>query len=78
MCCAIVALAMTLLASWRSVSGTLTGRAGWLRRIAIVSIAIGAAAGSALTADQFAEVGGGQSAFYTRLRATPICAHFIR
>ena len=26
MCCAIVALAMTLLASWRSVSDTLTGR----------------------------------------------------
>ena len=40
MCCAVVALAMTLLASWRGVSGTLIGRAGWLRRIAIVLIAI--------------------------------------
>ncbi|MFL9946631.1 hypothetical protein PQR68_11690 [Paraburkholderia agricolaris] len=78
MCCAIVALAMTLLASWRSVSDTLTGRPGWLRRIAIVSIAIGAAAGSALAADQFAEVRGGQSSFYSRLSAMPICAHFIR
>lgn len=78
MCCAIVALAMTLLASWRSVSGTLIGRAGRLRRIAIVLIAIGAAAGSALAADQFADVRGGQLSFYARLSAMPICGHFIR
>ncbi|MCP2091467.1 UNVERIFIED_ORG: hypothetical protein J2Y81_007554 [Paraburkholderia sediminicola] len=78
MCCAIVALAMTLLASWRSVSGTLIGRAGRLRRIAIVLIAIGAAAGSALAADQFADVRGSQSSFYARLSAMPICGHFIR
>ena len=78
MCCAIVALAMTLLASWRSVSGTLVGGAGRPRRIAIVLIAIGAAAGSALAADQFADVRGGQSSFYARLSAMPICGHFIR
>lgn len=78
MCCAIVALAMTLLASWRSVSGTLIGRAGRLRRIAIVLIAIGAAAGSALAADQFADVRGRQSSFYARLSAMPICGRFIR
>jgi hypothetical protein len=78
MCCAIVALAITLLASWRSVSGTLIGRAGRLRRIEIVLIAIGAAAGSALAADQFADVRGGQSSFYARLSAMPICGHFIR
>ena len=78
MCCAIVALAITLLASWRSVSGTLIGRAGRLRRIAIVLIAIGAAAGSALAADQFADVRVGQSSLYARLSAMPICGHFIR
>jgi hypothetical protein len=78
MCCAIVALAIALLASWRSVSSTLTGRAGWLRRIAIVLIAIGAATGSALAADQFANVRTGESSFYTRLSAMPICGHFIR
>ncbi|MFL9868781.1 hypothetical protein PQR67_31810 [Paraburkholderia fungorum] len=77
MCCAIVALAMTLLASWRSVSGTLTGRAGRLRRIAFVLIAIGAAAGSALAADQFVDARGGQSSLYARLSAMPICGHFI-
>ena len=69
---------MTLLASWRSVSGTLIGRAGRLRRIAIVLIAVGAAAGSALAADQFADVRGGESSFYARLSAMPICGHFIR
>ena len=69
---------MTLLASWRSVSGTLIGRAGRLRRIAIVLIAIGAAAGSALAADQFADVRGRQSSFYARVSAMPICGHFIR
>lgn len=69
---------MTLLASWRSVSGTLIGRAGRLRRIAIVLIAVGAAAGSALAADQFADVRGRQSSFYARLSAMPICGHFIR
>ncbi|MFM0185180.1 hypothetical protein PQR25_05280 [Paraburkholderia nemoris] len=78
MCCAIVALAMTLLASWRGVSGTLIGHAGRPRRIAIVLIAIGAAAGSALAADQFADVRGGESSFYARLSAMPICGHFIR
>lgn len=58
MCCAIVALTMTLLASWRSVS-TVAGRqadrrAGWWRRVAIAVFAIGMAAGSAIAADQFA------------------------
>ncbi|HEX7913610.1 MAG TPA: hypothetical protein VF534_36780 [Paraburkholderia sp.] len=78
MCCAIVALTMTLLASWRSVSGSLAGRAGRLRRIAIAVIAIGAAAGSAMAADQFAAAGGGQPSFVTRLSSLPICGHFIR
>lgn len=77
MCCAIVALTMTLLASWRSVSSTLTGRAGRLRGIAIVVMAIGAAGGSALAADQFAGVRGGQSSFHARLSAIPLCGHFI-
>ncbi|MFM0669003.1 hypothetical protein [Paraburkholderia sediminicola] len=79
MCCAIVALTMTLLASWRSVSGLLAGRVGWLRRVAIVVIAIGAAAGSATAADQFAVAGGGQqSSLIARLGSMPICGHFIR
>ncbi|SOF01260.1 hypothetical protein SAMN05446635_9349 [Burkholderia sp. OK233] len=78
MCCAIVALAVTLLGSWRGVSGTLIGRAGRLRRIAIVLIAIGAAAGSALAADQFADVRGGQLSFYARLSSMPICGYFSR
>ncbi|MFM0213381.1 hypothetical protein PQQ96_39000 [Paraburkholderia sediminicola] len=77
MCCAIVALAVTLLAGWRSVSGTLIGCAGRRRRIAIVLIAVGAAAGSAFAADQFADVRGGQSSFLARLSAMPICGHFI-
>ncbi|MFM0173018.1 hypothetical protein [Paraburkholderia sediminicola] len=79
MCCAIVALTMTLLASWRSVSGSLAGRVGWLRRVAIVIIAIGAVAGSATAADQFAVAGGGQpSSLIARLGSMPICGHFIR
>ncbi|MFM0222569.1 hypothetical protein [Paraburkholderia dipogonis] len=79
MCCAIVALTMTLLASWRSVSGSLAGRVGRLRRIAIAVIAIGAAAGSATAADQFAAAGGGQqSSLIARLASMPICGHFIR
>ena len=79
MCCAIVALSMTLLASWRGVSGSLVGRAGRLRGIAIAVIAIGAAAGSATAADQFAAAGGGQqSSLIARLASMPICGHFIR
>lgn len=78
MCCAIVALMMTLLASWRSVSGTLVGRSGRLRRIAIVLIAIGAAAGSAMAADQFAATGERSSSLLARLGSMPICGHFIR
>lgn len=78
MCCAIVALTMTLLASWRSVSTTLGGRAGWLRRMAIVVIAIGAAAGSATAADQFAAAGGGQPSLFTWLSSMPVCGHLIR
>lgn len=77
MCCAIVALTMTLLASWRSVSGSLAGRVGWLRRIAIVVIAIGAAAGSATAADQYAAAGGQASSWLAR-PGMPICGHFIR
>jgi len=79
MCCAIVALTMTLLASWRSVSSSLAGRVGRLRRIAIAVTAIGAAAGSAMAADQFAVAGGGQqSSLIARLGSMPICGHFIR
>ncbi|MFL9929481.1 hypothetical protein P0D88_09495 [Paraburkholderia sp. RL18-103-BIB-C] len=78
MCCAIVALTMTLLAGWRSVSDTLGGRAGRLRRIAIVVIAIGAAAGSAMAADQFAAAGEGAPSLVTRLVGVPVCGHFIR
>ncbi|REG49988.1 hypothetical protein B0G80_6403 [Paraburkholderia sp. BL6669N2] len=78
MCCAIVALTMTLLASWRSESGSLVGRIGRLRRIAIAVIAIGAAAGSAMAADEFAVAGGGQqSSVIARLASVPICGHFI-
>ncbi|TCK90967.1 hypothetical protein B0G74_4785 [Paraburkholderia sp. BL9I2N2] len=79
MCCAIVALSMTLLASWRGVSGSLVGRTGRLRGIAITVIAIGAAAGSATAADQFAAADGGQqSSLIARLASMPICGHFIR
>jgi hypothetical protein len=70
---------MTLLASWRGVSGSLVGRAGRLRGIAIAVIAIGAAAGSATAADQFAAADGGQqSSLIARLASMPICGHFIR
>jgi len=78
MCCAIVALTMTLLAGWRSLAGSLAGRAGRLRRIAIAVIAIGAAAGSAMPADQFAAAGGGPPSFVARFGSLPICGHFIR
>ncbi|MFL9962865.1 hypothetical protein PQR02_17555 [Paraburkholderia sediminicola] len=78
MCCAIVAVTMTLLAGWRSVSGTLGGPAGRMRRIAIVVLAIGAAAGSAMAADQFAAVGEGAPSLVTRLAGVPVCGHFIR
>ncbi|CAB3787721.1 hypothetical protein LMG28614_02557 [Paraburkholderia ultramafica] len=78
MCCAIIALAMTLLAGWRSVSNPLGGRVGRLRRMTIVVIAIGAAAGSAMAADQFAAAGGGQPSWFTRLSSMPICGHLIR
>ncbi|MDR6409270.1 hypothetical protein [Paraburkholderia terricola] len=77
MCCAIVALGMTLLASWRSVSGTLVGRAGRLRGMAIVVAALGAAGGSALAADRFA-AGASQSSLYMRFSAVAICGHFIK
>jgi hypothetical protein len=46
--------------------------------MAIVVIAIGAAAGSAMAADQFAAAGGGQPSWFTRLSSMPICGHFIR
>jgi hypothetical protein len=79
MCCAIVALTMTLLASWRSVSGSFAGRVGRLRRIAIAAIAIGVAAGSAMAADQFAVAGvPPPSSLIARLGSMPICGHFIR
>ena len=83
MCCAIVALTMTLFASWRSASDTLGGRAGRLRRIAIVVMAIvvmaiGAAAGSATAADQFAVAGDGAPSLFTQLVSMPICGHLIR
>jgi hypothetical protein len=78
MCCAIVALTMTLLAGWRSVSGTLGGCVGRLRRVAIMVITIGAAAGSAMAADQFAAAGEGAPSLVTRLAGVPVCGHFIR
>jgi ABC-type xylose transport system permease subunit len=79
MCCAIVALAMTLLAGWRSVPQTLDGRGGRLRRVAIVVIAIGAAIGSATAADQFALAYHGQPSWLSRFGGMPICSeHFIR
>jgi hypothetical protein len=79
MCCAIVALTMTLLGVWRSVFDTLGGRSARLRRIAIMVIAIGVAGGSAMAADQFAVVGSGQSSSLMRVGGMPICGmHFIR
>lgn len=81
MCCAMVALAMALLASWRSVSASPSGGAGWLRRIAIVAMTIGAAAGSAIAADRFAAAGGVQSASLAspaRFISMPVCSHLIR
>ncbi|CAD6518407.1 hypothetical protein LMG28140_01089 [Paraburkholderia metrosideri] len=79
MCCAIVALTMTLLASWRSVSSTVGARVGWLRRMAIVVIAMATAAGSAIAADQFAAGGrGGSLANITQSGSLPLCGHFFR
>ncbi|ASW01045.1 hypothetical protein [Paraburkholderia aromaticivorans] len=69
---------MTLLASWRSVSGSLAGRTGRLRGIAIAVIAIGAAAGSAMAADRFAAASGGESSVIARPGSMPICGRFIR
>jgi hypothetical protein len=78
MCCAIVALTMTLLASWRSVSSTVGARVGWLRRMAIVVIAMATAAGSAI-ADQFAAGGrAGSLANITQSGSLPLCGHFFR
>jgi hypothetical protein len=76
MCCAIVALSMTLLAAWRSVSGAPGGRIGWLRRIAIAAIAIGAAAGSAMAADRFAQISD-ESSPVVRLADAPLCGRLI-
>lgn len=45
---------------------------------AIVVIAIGAAAGSAMAADRVAGAGSGQPSLFTRLSSMPICGHFIR
>jgi hypothetical protein len=79
MCCAIVALTMTLLGGWRAVFDTLGGRGARLRRIAIAVIAVGAAAGSAMAADRFATIDSAQPSSITRLGGMPICgAHFIR
>ncbi|HEY4294919.1 MAG TPA: hypothetical protein VGM85_00445 [Paraburkholderia sp.] len=78
MCCAILALTMTLLAGWRSVPGTVGGHPGRLRWAAIMVIAIGAAAGSAMAADQFAASGSGQPSMFTRQGGLPVCGHFIR
>ncbi|RKT21953.1 hypothetical protein B0G69_5368 [Paraburkholderia sp. RAU2J] len=78
MCCAILALTMTLLTGWRSVSRTLDGRGARVRRTAIVVVAIGAAAGSAMATDRFAAAGQAPS-WPTRLAGMPICGvHFIR
>jgi hypothetical protein len=61
------------------VSNTAGGRVGWLRRMAIVVIAIGAAAGSAMAADQFAagaRIGAPLS--IAQLGSLPLCGHFFR
>lgn len=76
MCCAIVALIMWLIASWRSMSATGGGRAGRWRRLAIVLIAMAAAAGSAMAADRFAVAG--RAAFLTEPGSAPLCGHFFR
>jgi hypothetical protein len=79
MCCAIVALTMTLLASWRSVSNTVAGRAARWRRMAIAVIAIAAAAGSAMAADRFAaDARAGSAAVLTQTGSLPVCGHFFR
>jgi hypothetical protein len=79
MCCAIVALTMTLLASWRSVSNTVGGRARWWRRMAIAVIAIAAAAGSAMAADQFAaDARVGSASVLAQTGSLPVCGHVFR
>jgi hypothetical protein len=79
MCCAIVALAMTVLASWRSVSNDFGGRAGWWRRTAIAVIAIAAAAGSAMAADRFAaDARFGRAPVLTQSGSLPVCGHLFR
>lgn len=79
MCCAIVALTMTLLASWRSVSNAVDGRAKWWRRTAIAVIAIAAAASSAMAADRFAlDARSGSAAVLMQAGSLPLCGHFFR
>lgn len=79
MCCAIVALTMTLLAGWRSVSNTVGGRAPWWRKMTIAVIAIAAAAGSAMAADRFAaDARIGPVQVLTQTGSLPICGHFFR
>lgn len=79
MCCAIVALTMTLLASWRSVSNTAGGRVKWWRRMAIAVIAIAAAASSAVAADRFAlDARIGSAAVFTQAGSLPFCGHVFR
>jgi hypothetical protein len=78
MCCAIFALTMTLLTGWRSLASPLGGRAARLRRVAVATIAIGVAAGSAMAADRFAMAGGEQSSWVMRLSSMPICGHVVR
>ncbi|NKJ47290.1 hypothetical protein CIC12_11140 [Burkholderia sp. SG-MS1] len=74
----MLALTMTLLTGWRSVSRTLDGRGARVRRTAIVVIAIGAATGSAMVTDRFAAAGQALS-WLTRSDGMPICGeHFIR
>lgn len=79
MCCAVVALTMTLLASWRSVSNTVGGRAAWWRRMAIAVIAIAAAAGSAVASDRFAaDARVGSVPVLTLSGSLPVCGHLFR
>jgi hypothetical protein len=78
MCCAIVALAMTLLVGWRTGFRTFLVRGARLRRIAIAFIAVGAAAGSVFAASQFGDVLGGQPDLKTTLDTMPVCGRLAR
>jgi hypothetical protein len=79
MCCAIVALTMTLLAGRRGFPNLFGTRVGRLRRVAIVVIATAAAAGSAIAADQFAAgARAGALPLVAQPGGLPLCLHSFR